>query len=90
LFRAEAEDNLAERPAMASLKDLKGEAALSICESLLLCLTELKIITPDDAIGVVVDAATAHSNAANEGAAPETNRAIASLISELCKPLERL
>ena len=40
-----------------------GVAALSICESLILALGDLKIISESDAVGVISDAATAHRGA---------------------------
>jgi len=40
-----------------------GLAALSICESLLLALGDLRIISEKDAIDVITDAATAHRSA---------------------------
>jgi hypothetical protein len=45
-----------------------GLAALSICESLLLALGDLRIMSEKDAIDVITDAASAHRNA---GEAPE-------------------
>lgn len=39
-----------------------GIAALSICESLILAMGDLKIMHEDDAVGVITDAATAHRN----------------------------
>jgi hypothetical protein len=40
-----------------------GLAALSICESLILAMGDLKIMGENDAVGVVSDAANAHRNA---------------------------
>lgn len=45
-----------------------GLAALSICESLMLAMGDLKIIGPDQAVGVIADAASAHRDA---GTTPE-------------------
>jgi len=42
-----------------------GMAALSICESLLLALGDLKIMNEQQAIGVITDAATAHQAASD-------------------------
>ena len=44
-----------------------GLAALSVCESLLLSLTENKIIDADEARGILEDAAAAHRGAAPYG-----------------------
>ena len=49
---------------VAGLTDAEGLAALGICESLLLALTELKIISERDARDVLTDVATTHSEAA--------------------------
>lgn len=49
---------------MTEIKDLAaGSAALAICESLLLALTELKVLADHDARGVLEDAAAAHRGA---------------------------
>lgn len=40
-----------------------GLAALSICESLILAMGDLKIMGEHDALGVITDAANAHRNA---------------------------
>ena len=45
-----------------------GLAALSICESLILAMGDLKIMGEKDAIGVISDAAEAHRGA---GATPQ-------------------
>jgi hypothetical protein len=58
---------------MASTTDIKdvaaGCAALAICESLLLALTELKVLDDSDARGVLEDAAATHRGA--ESTAPD-------------------
>ncbi len=43
--------------------DASGMAALSICESLILAMGDLKIMGEEDAVGVISDAANAHRNA---------------------------
>ena len=49
---------------MTDVKDVAaGCAALAICESLLLALTDLKVIDDRDARGVLEDAAAAHRGA---------------------------
>lgn len=52
---------------MTALTDLRntasGVAALSICESLILALGDLKIMGEKDAIDVISDAASAHRGA---------------------------
>ena len=41
--------------------NIQGAAALSICESLLLCLGDIGVLTEKDIIGILEDAAGAHS-----------------------------
>jgi hypothetical protein len=52
---------------MANSADINGAAsglaALSICESLLLAMGDLKVMDEKEVIGVVADAAAAHRNA---------------------------
>ncbi len=54
---------------MTSPNDIKdvaaGCAALAICESLLLALTELKVLDDSDARGILEDAAATHRGAEN-------------------------
>lgn len=44
--------------------DAKATAAMSICESLLLCLVDQKILNETDVFGLLGDAITAHKHAA--------------------------
>lgn len=60
-----------------------GLAALSICESLLLAMGDLKIMGEDDAVGVVSDAAAAHRDA---GGTPEDR----ALHTEVAAILDRI
>lgn len=46
-----------------------GMAALSICESLLLAMGDLKIMGEKEALGVIDDAAAAHRGATTQNAA---------------------
>ena len=48
---------------MGSVSDAAGHAALAICESMLLSLTENKIIDAAEAKAILEDAAAAHRNA---------------------------
>lgn len=45
---------------MSSVSGAAGLAALSVCESILLSLTENGVIDADEARGILEDAATAH------------------------------
>jgi hypothetical protein len=49
----------------ARFNEADGMAALGICESLLIALTELKVICEQDARDLLTDVATAHSEAAD-------------------------
>jgi hypothetical protein len=48
---------------MSSVSDAAGHAALAICESMLLSLTENKVIDGTEARAILEDAAAAHRNA---------------------------
>jgi ABC-type antimicrobial peptide transport system ATPase subunit len=60
--------------------DVSGTAALSICESLLLCLSDRSILNEREVIGILEDAANAHSAAAEETANREMHLATEALI----------
>ena len=63
--------------------DADGMAALGICKSLLIALTELKIITERDARDLLTDVATSHTNAALAAEAPEKHRAVAEIVQRI-------
>jgi hypothetical protein len=60
-----------------------GAAALSICESLLIALNDLKIIDDKETRAVLQDAAESHRNAMPGSPNPEDHRAIADLIDRI-------
>lgn len=60
-----------------------GLAALSICESLLLALSDLKIMSEKDASGVLEDAAAAHRGAIGGADELALNRKIADIIDNM-------
>lgn len=62
---------------------VEGHAALSICESMLLALHELKIMSQIDARNVLKDAATAHHEASGRLDEPEMHKKIAMLIDKI-------
>ena len=62
-----------------------GLAALSICESLLLSLTDLEIIERKEAVSILSDAATAHRSAVAEAKNPEAHQAAADVIDRIIK-----
>ncbi len=72
---------------MANSTDVQGLApglaALAICESLLLALSDLKIIGEREARGVLEDAAAAHRNGGASVAEPELNLAIVAILERI-------
>lgn len=60
--------------------DGTGHAALSICESLLLSLTEADVVDAAEARAVLVDAAEAHRGAINAGDQQEIHQAALEII----------
>jgi hypothetical protein len=60
--------------------DVSGAAALAICESLLLCLGDRKILAEREVIGILEDAITAHQNAPANDGMTKTHDAVATLI----------
>ena len=60
-----------------------GAAALSICESLLIALNDLKIIDDKETRAILQDAAESHRTAMSESKNPDEHRAIADLIDRI-------
>lgn len=60
-----------------------GTAALGICESLLLALIDLKVVSEGDVRALLTDVATANSEAAESSRAPETHRAVAEIVRRI-------
>lgn len=58
-------------------------AALGICESLVLALTDLKIISEQDARDLLNDVATTHSNSADASTTPEKPKAVVEIIRRI-------
>jgi hypothetical protein len=67
----------------ARFRDAEGIAALGICESLLLALTDLKIMSEKDARDVLTDVATTHSEAAAASQAPERHQAVVKIVERI-------
>jgi hypothetical protein len=63
--------------------DADGTAALGICESLLVALTDLKIISEQDARDLLTDVATTHDEAATASQTPERNRAVIEIVRRI-------
>ncbi len=72
---------------MPSPTDMKGTApgiaALSICESLLLALSELKVMGPKETAGLLHDAADAHRNAGGTGDKAAMHLEVAAIIDRI-------
>ena len=60
-----------------------GLAALSICESLLLALGDLKVLSEDEVVGVVSDAANAHRFAEGSVQDVALHRSVAALLDRI-------
>jgi hypothetical protein len=72
---------------MANSTEIKGPAAglaaLSICESLLLALSDLKIMGEKDAGGVLEDAAAAHRSAGTSTQDAELHLEVVTIIDRI-------
>ena len=60
-----------------------GLAALGICESLLLAMTDLKLITAQDTHDILTDVVTTNSQAAVLSATPERHLEVVEIISKI-------
>jgi hypothetical protein len=67
----------------ARFNNAEGMAALGICESILLALTDLKIISQKDARDLLTDVATTHQEAAATLEAPETHLAVVEIVQRI-------
>jgi hypothetical protein len=63
--------------------DASGLAALGICESLLLAMADLKLITAQDSHNILTDVLTTNSEAAALSAAPERHLAVVAIIGKI-------
>jgi len=61
----------------------EGLAALSICESLLLALTDLKVIGEQDARDLLTDVVVTHTEAAIGSKTPERHKAVAAIVERI-------
>lgn len=61
--------------------DVAGTAALAICESLLLALNDSNILPEKEILGILRDAAAAHSNDPGEDDHAGLHKAVAALIN---------
>ena len=65
------------------INEADGMAALGICESLLLALTDLKIISDKDARDLLTDVATTHTEAATTSLNPANNQAVVGIVQRI-------
>ncbi|MCW3784592.1 hypothetical protein [Defluviimonas salinarum] len=63
--------------------DYSGIAALSICEALLLAISDHKLLPEREIAGVLRDAAATHENAVGTAIEMETHRVVAGLIHRI-------
>lgn len=68
---------------MNTNNDVSGAAALAICESLLLCLGDRKVLSETEVIGIMEDAIGAHLNAPPDDGMTEMHEAVATLIKTI-------
>lgn len=70
---------------MSTNSNAAGLAALSICESLLLSLTDFAIIENKEAVSILEDAAAAHRGAVAASPNPDDHQAAADVIDRIIK-----
>jgi hypothetical protein len=63
--------------------DARGMAALAICESLLLALTDLKVISERDAHELLNDVVATHNEAAVASETPEKHQAVVAIVQRI-------
>ena len=68
---------------MSTASEHAGQAALSICEALLLALNDRGLLPGHEIVGVLRDAAATHENADGTELETENHRAVADLINAI-------
>jgi hypothetical protein len=68
---------------MSTASEHAGQAALSICEALLLAMNDSGLLPEHEIVGVLRDAAATHENATGSEAETERHRAVADLINAI-------
>lgn len=66
---------------MKDIPDVAGTAALAICESLLLALSDRKILPEREILGILSDAAAAHSDDLGDDGQKELHAAVTTVIN---------
>jgi len=67
----------------AQFPSADGMAALGICESLLVALTDLKVISEQDARDLLADVLAAHNEAAEASPAPLRHQAVVEIVQRI-------
>jgi hypothetical protein len=70
---------------MSVASEHAGQAALSICEALLLAMNDCGFMPEHEIIGVLRDAAATHENAVGTDLEMEQHRAVADLINAIIR-----
>ena len=68
---------------MSTASEHAGQAALSICEALLLAMHDRGVLPEHEIVGVLRDAAATHENAVGTDLETERHRAVADLINAI-------
>ena len=68
---------------MLTASEHAGQAALSICEALLLAMNDRGVLPEHEILGVLRDAAATHENAVGTDDETENHRAVADLINAI-------
>jgi hypothetical protein len=63
--------------------DADGTAALGICESLLLALTDAKLLSEQDARDLLTDVVSTHQDAADDCASPGKHEAVIGIVQRI-------
>jgi len=67
----------------AQTHGVDGTAALGICESLLVALTDLKVISEQDARDLLTDVLTAHNEAAEASLTPIKHQSVVEIVQRI-------
>jgi hypothetical protein len=67
----------------ARFHDAEGTAALGICESILLTLIDLKVVSEGDVRDLLTDVAATHSQAAAGSQTPEKHQAVIEIVQRM-------
>lgn len=68
---------------MSTASEHAGQAALSICEALLLAMKDRGVLPEHEIVGVLRDAAATHENAVGTDPERQDHRAVAELINAI-------